>query len=552
MSTPLDLNQQIIVSVYLKRDTHNNGMTLKQYADAVMDGTHPTLDREEFSNQFSPLQSTIDTLTAWAQNNNLMIVNAAPQNALVKIVGTAGQWNSIFNISLINPTENLTVFDYKGSITVPAEIANIVDHVLGLDNKQYLKPGVKAAASITNNSTPPYTASQTPAQVAEIYQFPQGTGAGACIGLLEFGGGYSEQNLYSTFVNELGLPVPDVIFYPVNGGTNNQGSSKTSLEVMLDIAVAGGIVNDAKIVVYMGGFSGQPGLQAVFDVWLAAYADTTNNPCVLSYSYVGSEIPYSQDQRNVWDAVLQQGLILGIPTFCCSGDDGQTQYTNNDPPTYGLSVDYPASSPYAIGVGGTTLYNGNETVWNNSDIGYATATGGGVSIEYTVPSWQTGLTFKTYNQGTVGAATTLTGRGVPDVAANGDPYTGYPVWWGYPNQYTITAGTSAGAPLWAALICLIYSITRTKIQNLNPVLYNNTSAFKDITVGNNQKFGTAPGIPGYSATTGWDACTGLGSPIGIAIMALYQKNTAPPNYPNNAVGNVPTAGQVWPRPNNFY
>jgi kumamolisin len=176
-------------------------------------------------------------------------------------------------------------------------------------------------------------------------------------------------------------------------------------------------------------------------------------------------------------------------------------------------VDFPASSPFVLGVGGTKLVAAGgappaiaaETVWNElmQDEG---AGGGGISAVFTKPAYQ-------INSKIPPSANPphRIGRGVPDVAAVADPETGVVVMRVDGRQLEPIGGTSASTPLWAALIARLNQGLGANCGFLNPLLYNKcaTGVLRDITSGNN---GT------YSATPGWDACTGLGSPDGQRLL----------------------------------
>ena len=182
-----------------------------------------------------------------------------------------------------------------------------------------------------------------------------------------------------------------------------------------------------------------------------------------------------------------------------AGDNGSSDGVNDGT----NHVDFPASSPYALACGGTNLQSSGgsivkEVVWNDGANGGAT--GGGVSSYFPVPPWQEGLKS---NLGT------LQNRGVPDVCGDADPASGYDI--RVDGSTAVFGGTSAVAPLWAALIALINSAKGTPAGYLNPTLYKNPDALHDITQGNNGAF---------SASRGWDACTGLGSPDGNKVAGV--------------------------------
>jgi len=165
-------------------------------------------------------------------------------------------------------------------------------------------------------------------------------------------------------------------------------------------------------------------------------------------------------------------------------------------------VDFPASSPYVLACGGTYLAAVNngvpqESVWDDLASGGG-ATGGGVSALFPLPAWQTGANVPGGSM-----------RGVPDVAGDASPESGYNVL--VDGQPQVVGGTSAVAPLWAALIALVNQQKGEAAGFVNAALYQNPSAFHDITQGSNGAYAAAPG---------WDPCTGLGSPMGTAIAKI--------------------------------
>jgi kumamolisin len=208
---------------------------------------------------------------------------------------------------------------------------------------------------------------------------------------------------------------------------------------------------------------------------------------------------------------LQDAAALGITVTVASGDNGSSDGLTDG----NLHVDFPASSPYALACGGTTLRaSGNriqsETVWNETALQEG-ATGGGVSVKFPIPQYQAGANVP------VNPQTNFAGRGVPDVAGDADPSTGYQI--AVDGQPTVVGGTSAVAPLWAALVALLNQSLGKSVGFLNPTLYSlATSATNDITQGNNDD----SGLGSYSAQPGWDPCTGLGSPNGAALLSALQ------------------------------
>ena len=208
---------------------------------------------------------------------------------------------------------------------------------------------------------------------------------------------------------------------------------------------------------------------------------------------------------------FQEAGLLGVSVFCAAGDDGSSDRV----PGGAAYTDFPASSPAATGCGGTrlTLQNArivSETVWNNGPGNGAT--GGGVSGTYPLPAYQNAA-------GVPGSANPphRLGRGVPDVCAVADPQTGYQV--RVDGMDTVIGGTSAVSPLWAGLTARLNQALSVETPGfrlgfLNPRLYALREGFNDVTDGNNGA---------YSARPGWDACTGLGSPDGEALLAALSE-----------------------------
>jgi kumamolisin len=204
-----------------------------------------------------------------------------------------------------------------------------------------------------------------------------------------------------------------------------------------------------------------------------------------------------------FDQALQAAAAMGVTVCVASGDNGSGDGVDDGAD----HVDFPASSPYALACGGTRLAASAsaitaEAVWNDGAQGGAG--GGGVSGFFALPPYQEGL--NTPRSGAAGGALAM--RGVPDVCGVADPQTGYDV--RVDGHDTIIGGTSAVAPLWAGLIARINAAKAKPVGFINPHLYANPGALRDITSGNNGSFAAGPG---------WDACTGLGSPNGQKVAA---------------------------------
>jgi kumamolisin len=417
-----------------------------------------------------------------------------------------------------------------GSLSVPAQLSGIITAVLGLDDRPQARPQFRRGPSFGSRATQDQEDGQgaapaapaasgvplTAPQVASFYQFPAGTdGTGQTVAIIELGGGYTASDL-STYFSGLGLPVPSVTAVGVEGGSNSPGQSADG-EVELDIEVIGGVAPGAVQVVYFGNNTDQGFIDAISQ---AVHA--TPSPIAVSISWGQSEDQWSAQSRTAMDQAFADAAALGVTVTVASGDNG-----SSDDPSEQTQVhcDFPASSPNALACGGTKLVGNtssfaisSEAVWNElaSNEG---AGGGGVSDVFPLPSYQANAGVPASAAGS-GAGQGGTGRGVPDVAGNADPVTGYLVV--VDGQRETIGGTSAVAPLWAGLIARLAQATGKRFGLLQPMLYAGAApgaaapGFNDVVQGNNGA---------YKAGPGWDACTGLGSPNGAALLDLLSGTT---------------------------
>jgi kumamolisin len=407
-----------------------------------------------------------------------------------------------------------------GGLSVPAQLSGIIIAVLGLDDRPQARPQFRygraaggrggtapRAAGPEDGAAPAATAGPlTAVQVANFYQFPAGTdGGGQTIAIIELGGGYTAADLNAYF-GGLGLAVPPVSAVGVDGGSNSPGQDADG-EVLLDIQVAGAVAPKAAQVVYFAPNTDQGFVDAISE---AVHATPT--PAAISISWGQSEDGWSAQGRTAMDAAFQDAAALGVTVTVAAGDNGASDDPNGQ---NGVHCDFPASSPHALACGGTKLVGNtssyqitSETVWNELASGEG-AGGGGVSDVFSVPSWQARAGVPASANG--GGA----GRGVPDVAGNADPVTGYLVV--VHGQQQPIGGTSAVAPLWAGLIARLAQSTGKRLGLMQPMLYANAApgvaahGFRDIVSGSNGA---------YKAGPGYDACTGLGTPNGTALLSV--------------------------------
>jgi kumamolisin len=450
---------------------------------------------------------------AFAQQHGLTVVASNAGRRNVKLSGTVAQFSQAFNVVLDHWEHDGVQFRGRvGTVQIPMELAGMVAGVFGLDNRPFAKPHCRRLKPLAGAEA--QFTGYAPTKVAQLYNFPTGVdGSGQVIGIIELGGGYRTSDLTAYF-KQIGVTAPKVTTVSVDNGKNAPTTAQSAdAEVMLDIEVAASIAPGARIVVYFGaGATDRDFLDAISE----AVHDNVNNPSVISISWGGPEASASKSFQTEFDQTLQSAAALGITVTVASGDNGAADEGPNewDSKTH---ADFPASSPHVLACGATHIkVSGSriaaESVWNQHaadtvDDSFGSS-GGGISDFFPVPAYQAKIKLpKDISTGKMG-------RGVPDVSADGDPASGYLV--RVDGQEFPIGGTSAVAPLWAGLIALVNQKLGRRAGFINPLLYANPSALRDVIVGNNKVGGAEIG---YNATTGWDPCTGLGSPDGLKVLS---------------------------------
>lgn len=495
---PAYSNEDIAVTLLLRRRSPSDA-----FATALAHATQPLshrriISREEFAREYGAREDDIEAVRKFANRYQLEVLEESSGRRTVRVSGSVERLEAAFRVKLQRfGFPGGTYRGRTGAIQLPRELHGIVVGVFGLDNRPQARTHFRCVkqASATDLS-------YTPLQLAQAYNFPVGPdGSGECIGLVELGGGFQPDDL-STYFQSIGIPAPSVTAVSVDGGANTPtgDSNGPDAEVELDIEIAGALAPGAKIAVYFAPNTDQGFLDAV----TTAVHDTTLRPSIVSISWGSPEGTWTAQARDALNTACEEAATLGVTILVAAGDQGADDGDSSDMPT----VDFPASSPYALGCGGTRLIEPGgsggpaETVWNELDTGEG-ATGGGVSEVFALPPYQGGV-------GVPAAPNGFVGRGVPDVAGDADPTTGYRVF--IDGSASVLGGTSAVAPLWAGLIARINQSVGAPLGFAGPELYAASlrPAFREITSGNNGR---------YAAGPGWNACTGLGTPNGSAILA---------------------------------
>ena len=509
---PCDPQEQIQVTVFLRR-----GSSPKLFPDVkklgkLLPAQRRDLSRAQFASRHGVRPADIKKIRAFATQNKLKVVEVSRPRRSVLLRGSIAAFSSAFGVEL-NSYQHATGTSRmrSGTIQIPAQLSGIIEGVFGLDNRPQAKPHFRIRKQSQNSAAHAQAASASynAPQVAQAYDFPAGTtGSGQTIGILELSGGYSASDL-TTYFNNLGIKTPTVTAVSVDGATNSPTGDAAGPdgEVELDIEVSGAVAPSARIAVYFTPNTDQGFLDAL----TTAVHDTTLKPAVVSISWGGPESSWTQQALTAFNSASEDASTIGVTILVASGDDGSSDGVSSGTPT----VDFPASSPYVLACGGTKLTLSGTTIsseqaWNELSSGEG-ATGGGVSEVFALPSYQ-------QSAGVPKAPNGFVGRGVPDVAGDADPESGYNVL--VDGQQTVIGGTSAVAPMWAGLLARINQSLGKNVGYLNPLLYtkNVEATLHDISAGSN---GT------YSAGPGWDACTGLGTPNGAALLAALSGPTAP-------------------------
>ena len=543
-----DPKQEITVSVYVRRNP-NPPADVVSRIEAQADqppGKREPLSTEEFNSVYGADTADLKAVSDWCESVGLKVVSADAVTRRVKVQGPVSAMEAAFGTQL-NEYQHAIEGRFRGregELHVPNSLAGVISGVYGLDTRKVgeermrrisgrtvewekIATGARdgaATVSAQARLVDQWPGTFFPPAVAKLYQYPRdldGTGQNVAIFAFNGGssgdprGGYKLSALQTYFEKVLGGKMPAIKDKVVQGPGNDPGPDTEASadhgdstgEVMLDMCVVGSVAPGANIFMYFTEFTTQGWIDALTE----AITDS-NDISVISISYGNPE----DDPQGAWtemsvrqvNEAMEAAVAKQITVCVAAGDDG-----SQDQVSSGAHVDFPASSPFVLGVGGTKLKAtggtpatiASETVWNEMQMGDG-ATGGGISAIFSKPDYQSATKVPvSVNPGH------LVGRGVPDVAAVADPMTGVVIMHVNGKKLEPIGGTSASAPMWASLIALLNQGLKARCGFMNPFLYAKAcdGVLNDITIGNNGA---------YSAGTGWDACTGVGTPNGQRLL----------------------------------
>jgi kumamolisin len=522
---PWALDERVEISVRVRRRAgveHH----LKRLGDLPLrDRVH--VSRERFAAAFGADLDALAAVELHARERRIEVTDVCPARRRVLLSGTLGALLETFPTDVRRAEHRGAPHRLRcGPQHVDASLEGHVEAVFGFCGHPRARPYVRLPARVAPSPEGDRASaiSYLPGEIANFYDFPAGLdGSGQCIGILEFGGGYSDDDLRQYFA-KIGVACPEFVAVEVGSQRNRPGVAPGyDAEVALDLEVAGAVAPGARFAVYFSEWTEKGWVDAIE----AAVHDRENRPSILSISWGWAEleaaggVAWTQAAVDAVSSALKDAALLGITVVCAAGDDGSEDGIGGGH----AHVDFPASSPFVLGCGGTALRVAggallDERVWNDgarTEIGGGT-TGGGVSALVPMPEWQASAGVP------LSVATGLPGRGVPDVAGDAAQATGYTIRVGGQDLCGV-GGTSAVAPLYAGLIARINQKLGRPAGYLNPLLYKLAPrVFRDVTEGHND----SAGAKGYAAREGWDACTGWGSIVGSKLLAaLLEEETAP-------------------------
>ncbi|NNC07781.1 S8/S53 family peptidase [Corallococcus exiguus] len=491
------------------------------------------LTHDEFEAKYGTNPKHLAAVRRFAKSHDLTITSERRDRSYVVLQGSTAAIRKAFEVDLRRYTHGKTSYlTHTKPVHLPRALQGVAEWVLGLDTRPLVTHNAAALPIPAEMAKQAGLRTYTAPHVASLYRYPRNQGEGQCVGIIELAGGYKQSDL-DAYLKSVGVERTAPV---VNVGPNKAGllNTASNSEVTMDVELVTSVCPAARVVVYNAG-SKDYSLRDYHRVLAEAISDRENRPSVLTTSwsfYEGSLI--QQGEELAFERLFIEAALLGITVCAASGDLGSQVPVNARSPTGAITLaatSYPAASALVLGCGGTTLEAvgdvlHHERVWNRLGEAMsmgpsATAAGassGGVSTMNALPLYQQGMgvpdLVKSSWKNGVFEVSRSTGRGVPDVAANADLHTGYQIV--FKGQQGVAAGTSAAAPMWAALIVRLNEALGERVGFLHPRLYalvtEGQPVIRRITHGGN-------GAYFASDATLWNACTGLGTPDGEALLA---------------------------------
>jgi kumamolisin len=488
---------ELTITLHL-RFRGGKAVTLEKLFEEIQSGRRNHLTRAEFTQTFGASRRDIAQVRRFARSHGFRVSDVSIAKRTMNLSGPGSRLAAAFGVNRVRYRMGDTAWNsFIGHVYLAPAVADVVVGVFGFDQRPELAR--RGGESLATHGTKPKVSYNVP-HVARLYGFPDDLdGKGQSVAIIALGGGYRNSDL-RTYFRAMRLPMPRIRSRSVDGARNAPGGETAQFdgEVTGDLETVGALAPRARITVYFAPNTAQGFLEGV----AAAVHDARARNSVISISWGQAEVHWHHNILLAFNQVLLEAAILGVSVCCSSGDFGAFADARDRVP----HVNFPGSSPYVLSCGGTTLLADGETieserVWHNK----TGASGGGVSAIFPRPRWQRRVRVPRAKDGRAM-------RGVPDVAANADPLTGYRIF--VNGHWVVGAGTSASSPLWAGLLARINQLRGSAVGLPTPLLYERFGALirqgavVPVTQGNNGLF---------HATNGWSCCTGVGSPRGAKL-----------------------------------
>jgi len=470
---PIDPSEIVSLTVRVRSAGDPQALAKKAYELANTPiNERKYLSHEELEKQFGARQEDLDAIEHFAHEHDLTVVHRSASQRSIVLRGRLANLLAAFpaNVQIYHHALG-SYRGRRGEISVPASLSGIVTGVFGFDTRpKYRAPHRHKIAA---QSGPGGSNGVAATEFATRYNFPKahnGTtldGAGQTIGIIELGGGFRSRDL-KTFFKEIGVVAPKVSSISVDHAGNHPSTPNSDDgEVMLDIEVAGAVAPGAQIAVY---FAPNVGDKGFLDAINAAIHDSQRKPSVISISWGGPEASSDTQAVDAYHELFAAAAALGITVCAASGDHGTADQDASHWDGL-IHVDHPACDDLVLGCGGTQIESNKDVVWNegtpfdvNVQGGGGWATGGGISQVFAVPPYQSHAKLP------VSIDTGKPGRGVPDIAMSATNY-----FTRVDASEGASGGTSAVAPLMAALVARLNQAKKKNVGFLNPFLYANVS-----------------------------------------------------------------------------
>lgn len=507
---PTDPEKQINVTVMVKSKASEK--EIDDTLNKISSGKMKPLSETEFNAKFGADQEAMQRVLKFAQDHHLTAREINDSSGRVLLSGKSKDFSTAFKVDLKDYDDSNGAGPFHAhnkDVSVPRGVGKDIEGVFGLDNRKLAEPHIVFPPKPDPFQPHGLFTGYMPDQVAKAYNFPQESmGAGQNVAIIELGGGLDFKD-NAEYYKSHNYKLPELRVVTVAGAENKTGSQADG-EVALDSQVIGVLAPDAKQTLVFAPNTDQGFVDAIDRAAFPQKGELENS--AISVSWGAPESSWTAEARHSMDLAFKKAALKGISIFCASGDSGSKDNSKDGKHT----TDFPSTDQWVTGTGGTKLLldnNGHrkaEVAWNDGrliGLGKLVAGGGGISATEAVPDYQAGTKLPPNANGT-----NQPGRGVPDISGNASMLEGYQIRFG--GHEMPVGGTSAVAPLYAALTMRVNGALGHNIGFINPFIYKNPEVFHDVTSGNNQ---------GYSAGPGWDAVTGLGVIDGQKFLDALKK-----------------------------